>query len=542
MSRNTSFIRKCIYAALIVALLIPLFRLGQPASYDKEGRAVGGGVLANLRSQYDLSQASLGEIDPASESMKLATLGMRGIAACVLWSQSVEYMKREDWDMLSATLNQITKLQPNFRVVWEHQGWNLAYNVSVQFDDFRHRYHWVKKGLDFLIEGTQYNKKEAKLIHYVGWVFGHKLGRADEYRQFRELFRNDRDYHGSLGQHILLDRDARSRYDQLPDNWLVGRQWFLKAQSLVDTGDRPLRGKSPLVFHADPSKALMNYADAIEEEGRFGEVAKAAWSDALADWLKYGDRQIPSSWGVNIRLNEFDKILQDVGRLEKELEALVPEGRSEIEKERLAALSAEEREVWETPDDKKIELLSERQWEIYHQIRGSMEILDADLAARATTENRDKAERVARKLASSRQMLDYIDRYRNQVNFVYWRTRCEAEQTDEATGAREHIYQAIREYEETRLEQAKKHFDQGWDLWAQVFERFPSLKDDLSSHDMRRYMDVYRATLSHLGEELPRDFKLQWLVDLMNEPQVPAQDFVPLGGEPAGEGGTLQPN
>ena len=69
-------------------------------------------LLARLRDDYDLSQANLGEIDPASETMKLATLGMKGIAVNMLWHQANEYKKKKMWDRLAVTVRQITKLQP----------------------------------------------------------------------------------------------------------------------------------------------------------------------------------------------------------------------------------------------------------------------------------------------------------------------------------------------------------------------------------------------------------------------------------------------
>ncbi|HSO48304.1 MAG TPA: hypothetical protein VLQ68_10280 [Rhizobiaceae bacterium] len=174
MSQDLSFWRKVVYIGVIVLLLFPLFWIGQPAT-----RTSAGGVLARLRADNDLSQAELGEIDPAGESMKLATLGLRNVAANLLWEKSFEYKKKEDWEGLSATLNQITKLQPNFITVWEHQAHNLSYNVSVEFDDYRMRYHWVKKGIDFLAEGIRKNRENPRLLHNTGWITGQKIGRAD---------------------------------------------------------------------------------------------------------------------------------------------------------------------------------------------------------------------------------------------------------------------------------------------------------------------------------------------------------------------------
>jgi hypothetical protein len=265
MKGNTPFVRKVVYLTIMALLLIPLSYISRPSFVDKDGRLSEGGLLTRLRQrpEYPLAQVSLGEIDPASESMKLATLGMRGVAANILWEKANEYKKKEDWDNLMATLNQITKLQPNFISVWQFQSWNVAYNVSVEFDNYRHRYHWVKKGIDFLMDGIRYNRNEPRLLWDLGWFFGHKFGRSDEYRQFRRMYRGDGDFHRTLP----LPIDETLGPDNKPDNWLTSHQWFLKAQRVVDNDGVPIKGKSELVFNSDPPKTLINYAEAIEQDG-----------------------------------------------------------------------------------------------------------------------------------------------------------------------------------------------------------------------------------------------------------------------------------
>ena len=93
----------------IAVLLVPLSALSQPAD-----SASPGGYLARLRTQFGLSQANLGEIDPTSETIRLATLGLKNIAVTLLWDRANHYKKVEDWTNLSAALEQMTKLQPNF--------------------------------------------------------------------------------------------------------------------------------------------------------------------------------------------------------------------------------------------------------------------------------------------------------------------------------------------------------------------------------------------------------------------------------------------
>jgi len=218
---------------------------------------------------------------------------MRGIAANLLWEKAIEYKKKKDWTNLAATLNQIIKLQPNFIEVWKHQAWNLSYNVSVEFDDYRDRYAWVMRGINFLIDGVKWNEMEPRLYADVGWFISQKIGRADEHKQFRRLFREDDDFHQRNAK-LHPTRDERLLDER--DNWLVGKQWYLDAEDLVDNRGAVLRGKSPLLFRSSAPMCQINYADAIEDEGTFGRRAIRAWEVAGNEWHEFGSLQIPTSW------------------------------------------------------------------------------------------------------------------------------------------------------------------------------------------------------------------------------------------------------
>ena len=165
--RSVLGLRPATLAALvaIAVLLVPLSMLSQPADSSSSG-----GQLARLRSRYGLSQAELGEVDPASETMRFATLGLKNVAVTLLWDRANHYKKVEDWTNLSATLEQMTKLQPNFYSVWDFQANNLSYNISVEFDDYRDRYAWVMKGIEFLRQGIALNQREPRLLGRMGKV------------------------------------------------------------------------------------------------------------------------------------------------------------------------------------------------------------------------------------------------------------------------------------------------------------------------------------------------------------------------------------
>ena len=223
MNQRTTFYRKIIYLVLIAVLLFPISRLGAPAARDDKG-----GWLAQLREEYELGQSDLGEIDPASETIRLATLGMRGIAVSLLWNKANEYKKKEDWSNFRATLAQLARLQPYFISFWRYQAWNLSYNVSVELDDVRDRFYYVKRGIEFLKEGKKYNRDNHYLLGDLGWFIGNKIGRADEHAEYRRLFKSDDDFH------------PEDRPPELRDNWLVSKFWYQRAVSTIDDKKRSL--------------------------------------------------------------------------------------------------------------------------------------------------------------------------------------------------------------------------------------------------------------------------------------------------------------
>ena len=127
MSNQT---RKIIYGLLIVALFGAMFPYSD--------------WLNKLKRDKDLGEAAIGQVDTGSFMLKLALLGgARGIAANVLWTRAEELKREQDWDRMKTTVDLITKLQPHFLSVWTFQGWNLAYNVSVEWDAPEDKYEWI---------------------------------------------------------------------------------------------------------------------------------------------------------------------------------------------------------------------------------------------------------------------------------------------------------------------------------------------------------------------------------------------------------------
>ena len=260
-----------------------------------------GGVLAQYRDdpKHNLSQTELGQIDPTSETIRLATLGMRGIAGTTLWWKATQYQMKKDWTRLRATLDQISKLQPHSIDVWRYQAWNLSYNVSVAFDDYHDKFYWVIEGLNFMLDGVHMNDKEPRLYWDMGWFISNKIGRDDAAKYYRRLFSGERGPDGKDPPDYI--KEFRERPDFTPptgfppgsnlrDNWHVGKAWFKAAESKIDPPRYPVRGMATVIFYSDAPTCQFYYADTLEKDGIFGQKAQRAWQDAENEWHAFGER------------------------------------------------------------------------------------------------------------------------------------------------------------------------------------------------------------------------------------------------------------
>ncbi len=505
----TTFQRKIIYIVAIVVLLIPVFMLGQPGTggNDDSSEIGGGGTLTQIRQHHDISQSSLGNIDPASESMKLATLGLRGFACTILWQKAEYYKKEQYWERLSATLNQIAVLQPHFIRVWEFQAHNLGYNVSVEFDDYRQRYEWIKKGMDYLIRGTKLNRRQPILQWNLGLFCGQKIGTADEKVQYREMFRNDVDYHNSL---ISEGLDVRTPdalgFDQKPDHWLVGRLWFNKSYDLVDAG--AYCRKSPHIFFSDGPKCRLRYSEAIEDEGILDERAKYSWINAGNLWREFGNREVLTTWGHTVQLNGLEAARAVQAQASRDFEDWVADTRSRMESELRASLTSEEKELLAESDagtltdSEKIR----RSYEIRQRLNPSV----MAIAGGVPTARRSRAVELANRLTEAAEYLSHLEAYRQQVNYAYWETRAIAEQNDVTLRARKKVYDADQKLTRADVDGALEDYESAWADWYKVFARWPRMMTDDAGIDVLESIKRYKRVLDR---DLPNDFVLKDFIE-----------------------------
>lgn len=266
--------RKLAYLVGMVVLMLPIIVLGMPAT-DEEGS---GGKLARLRQENDLGESTLGKVDPTSATMNLVLLGMRGVAVNLLRMQLDTQRDQKQWAQMRATTESVILLQPHYIQVWRYLGWNLAYNVSAEWDAVEDRYFWVKEGAKFLMQGAERNRLDPEVYWDTGNTLGKKIGRSDEWKQFRRFFKEDPDkerYDGGPDSEINPDRK---------DNYLAAKDWFQKANDAEEKHEQHIM--MDCLFRSYPARSQLDYADALQREGQFDETTRKGWDDAYHDWVE----------------------------------------------------------------------------------------------------------------------------------------------------------------------------------------------------------------------------------------------------------------
>jgi hypothetical protein len=492
---------------VLVVMLIPLYLLGQPSG----GGGEGGGRLAQLRGKYDIAESDLGEISPASETMKLASLGLRGVAASLLWKKSHDYRVLHEWDRLKATLNNIALLQPHFDKVWEFQAHNLAYNVSTEFDDYRQRYEMVREGTEFLTKGVNQNRKAPRLVWYTGWFYGQKMGMSDEKQQFRRLFSEDEQLHRQLlEENIAVDSpEARGPMNK-PDNWLVGRLWLNRGYDLVESGVQ-IRRQTPLNFYETGPKWRLKHAEAIESEGVLDERAQNAWQLASADWKAFGNRSVPTTAAFTIKLGQLDELIRQKADKVEKLEEVAGDAYLAARAKAIEKLDPVQRDALSTPEEER----TKSQQSIAEKAEQSITVNYDEVARAAQQSKQLEALQLVEDIKDLDERILKTEGYRKQINYPYWETLALAEQEERTVRARRLIYEAEKANADAELEKAISLYEEAFVVWAEIFDDYPILVIDDTAEDLYDSLRRYRIAID--SDELPDDFPLKTFVQLMGE-------------------------
>jgi hypothetical protein len=433
--------------------------------------------LNRVKDERDLGEATLGRIDTGSFIMKLALIGgARGMVANWQWGRALELQREHEWDELSQTVNFITKLQPHFLAIWTFQSWNLAYNVSVEWDDPADKYEWIKQGIKFVREGVTKNQKSPDLLWDTAWTYYHKLGFADEAVILRKLVREDDDEDFKLDPLELDDRGTRvPRHD----NFQLAYGWFTRAVRLVDQGaerlgggvreqeqalatdvqyvDRPVQHKGrpgDIAFRTMPAHAQTRYAAALEKASIkgypavFGDKARDEWEKARDEWVRFGSYPFPA-------FSHPDQPVQ-------------------------------------------LDWIS---WSEANDPRWMSELTDTQRY--------------------------WCDRWANDNNYRYWKSRCSAEATRLGVEARRLFYEATLALKSADFPVAVEKYRSGLELFRGLLEQHPAYRDDqLNKKDVVYLLKRYALALRQIGQpELPKDVPFYDLYELYGNEPIPPDPY-----------------
>src|SRR5262245_10736308 len=153
--------------------------------------------------------APLENAPPVLAFTTVALGGFRGLIANALWIRATDLQEQDKYFEMIQLADWITTLQPHITTVWLHQAWNMAYNISIKFNDMNDRWMWVSRGIELLRDrGLRFNPKEPLIYRELAWFFQHKMGQnLDDGHEFYK--------HVWADEMNKLLGDGRSNFDAL---------------------------------------------------------------------------------------------------------------------------------------------------------------------------------------------------------------------------------------------------------------------------------------------------------------------------------------
>jgi hypothetical protein len=159
--------------------------------------------------------------------------GFRGLISNFLWIRANDLQQEDKFFEMVQLADWITDLEPHFPQVWAFQAWNMAWNISVKFEDFSDRWRWVQRGMELLRDdGLRYNPDTPFLYQQLSWIFQSKMGQNmdDANQYYKEQWANDMMpffgpygtnftelLHPQTAQGRALVKEFRDKYKMDPD-------------------------------------------------------------------------------------------------------------------------------------------------------------------------------------------------------------------------------------------------------------------------------------------------------------------------------------
>ena len=148
--------------------------------------------LNSYRAELGLTRVTpLENAPPILAFTTVALGGFRGLIANALWIRAMEMQEDGKYFEMMQLADWITKLQPHMTSVWVVTAWNMAYNISIKFQDYKDRWQWVDQGIRLLRDqGLKYNPQETLIYRELAWFFQHKIGHNmdDAHLYYKQLW------------------------------------------------------------------------------------------------------------------------------------------------------------------------------------------------------------------------------------------------------------------------------------------------------------------------------------------------------------------
>ncbi len=131
--------------------------------------------LIAARTEAGLTPAQLADLPPVGAASVVLLGGFRGVAVDVLWLEAITYHERRQYVEERGMVELITEIQPRFVSVWSFWATAIAYDVSVQFENPREQWPWIRDAVQFLRKGIDLNPQTGDLWFYLGWIYQDKM-------------------------------------------------------------------------------------------------------------------------------------------------------------------------------------------------------------------------------------------------------------------------------------------------------------------------------------------------------------------------------
>jgi hypothetical protein len=267
--------------------------------------------MDRLRRAHELIETAPFENAPPIVAFTTVALGgFRGLLADYLWLRATRLQEQGNYFELVQLASWIVKLQPRFTGATAFLAWNMAYNISVTFNDFEDRWRWVRRGIELIRDEAQvYNPKDPELFKELSWIYLHKLGQDMDdanryYKTQLALFMTD-----LLGEPpvdwVGLTQAPASRdalREKLGEKAKLWKSLEDSGLSLADVEEKVLpKGEIPaeLKFGELPAKEQQTFRLYLRRL-RLLKVAKLDVARMVALNQKYGklDWRLPQAHGI----------------------------------------------------------------------------------------------------------------------------------------------------------------------------------------------------------------------------------------------------